>query len=106
LWEASRSLKAEPPAGLRDELHTWAFEQCLEVSRLYQEMYTQGGERADEIAAPLRVIAGLTNDGEIRSTLEVALARQGSRPKQHDDPLEILEEALGQPRYRRVSAKS
>ena len=94
LWEASRSLKAEPPAGLRDDLHTWAFEQCIEVSRAYQKKHTQGGERADEIAAPLRVIAGLTDDGEIRSTLEVALARQGSRPKQHDDPLEILEEAL------------
>ena len=94
LWEASRTLTAEPPAGLRDELHTWAFEQCLDVSRVYQEMHTHGSERADEIAAPLRVIAELTGETDIRSALELALARQGSRSKRHDDPLEILEEVL------------
>ena len=94
LWESSRVPMNGPPAGLRDELHTWAFEHCKEVSDVYHSMYRQGSDRSDEIAAPLRVIAEMTNDKVLQSRLEAGLARQIVTPKHNEDPVELLEEAL------------
>jgi len=93
-WENSRTRVSGPPKGLRDELHTWSFEACKDVDATYKEMYSQGSEREDEIAAPLRVIAALTGNKDFQSQLEAGLARQVTTIRQDDDPLDLLEEAL------------
>jgi hypothetical protein len=79
---------------LRDELHTWAFENVKVVEGTYRSLYPKTRDRADEIVAPLHVIAAIAGDAEMRSQLEVALTRQGRRPPNLDNPEELLHEAL------------
>lgn len=93
-WEKHRTKVSVPPAGLRDELHIWAFEHCKEVYKLYQERYNQGADRDEEIAAPLRIVAEMTGNTEIRSKLEVGLARQGTDRNHGDTVDDLLYEAL------------
>ncbi len=93
-WEKHRKRVNGPPANLRNELHVWAFDHCREVSKLYQDKYNQGSDRDEEIAAPLRIIAEMTGNAEIRSKLEVALARQGADRSHGETPDDLLYEAL------------
>ena len=79
---------------LRDELHTWAFENVKLVEGTYRSLYPKTRDRADEIVAPLHVMAEIADDTELRSWLEVALTRQGRRPPNLDNPEELLREAL------------
>lgn len=95
LWEKSRKKLTGPPVGLRQEFHVWAFECCREIYATYQRMYSQGSDRADEIAAPLRVIAEMTGDRELQSKLEAGLARQArAKNTSCDEPEDYLKEAL------------
>lgn len=86
---ASQKLKA-----LRDELHTWTFESAEKIETEYRILYPKNSDRSDEITAPLKVMASLTGDSELRSQLEVALTRQKQRATELDDPREVLHEAL------------
>jgi hypothetical protein len=79
---------------LRDELHTWTFENVALVEAEYRALYPKGTDRSDEITAPLRVMASLAGDAALRSRLEVALTRQRQKSLDPDDPREILHEAL------------
>jgi hypothetical protein len=80
--------------GLRDELHTWTFDNVGQVEAAYKELYPKGSDRSDEITAPLKVMALLADDLELRSKLEIALTRQKQRGIDLDDPKEVLHEAL------------
>jgi hypothetical protein len=69
---------------LRNELHTWAFENVNQAAATYRSLDPKGTDRADEIAAPLQVMASLAADPGLTSRLVVALARQkhrGSEPR-------------------------
>ncbi len=79
---------------LRDELHTWAFENARLVEAEYKSLFPKGSDRSDEITAPLKVIAVLADDAELRAQLEIALTRQKQRTADLDDPKEVLHEAL------------
>lgn len=79
---------------LRDELHTWTFENVALIEAEYRALYPKGTDRSDEITAPLRVMASLAGDVALRSQLEVALTRQKQKALDPDDPREILHEAL------------
>jgi hypothetical protein len=79
---------------LRDELHMWAFENVGLIESTYRALYPRTADRADEIVAPLYVMASLAGDQELRSRLEVALTRQRGRPLRLDEPEEVLREAL------------
>jgi hypothetical protein len=79
---------------LRDGLHTWTFENVALIETEYKALYPKGSDRSDEITAPLRVMASLAGDLELRSQLEVALTRQRQRGIDLDDPKEVLHEAL------------
>jgi hypothetical protein len=79
---------------LRDELHTWTFENIALMETEYKALYPKGSDRADEIIAPLRVMASLAGDLELRSQLEIALTRQKQKSLDLDDPKEVLHEAL------------
>jgi hypothetical protein len=79
---------------LRDELHTWSFENVKVIEDTYRALYPKTPDRADEIVAPLYVMAAITEDRELRSQLEIALTRQKQRTSNLDSPKEYLQEAL------------
>lgn len=79
---------------LRDELHTWAFESVGLIEGTYRALYPRTSDRADEIVAPLYVMASIAGDAELRSQLEVALTRQRGGTFRLDDPEWMLREAL------------
>lgn len=79
---------------LRNELHTWAFENVALVDTEYRRLYPKKTDRADEIHAPLKIMAALSGDVELSSKLEIALTRQKYRTRDLDDPREVLYEAL------------
>lgn len=79
---------------LRDELHTWTFENVLTIESEYKALFPKGTDRSDEITAPLKVMASLAGDAELRSQLEIALTRQNQKAMDLDDPKEVLHEAL------------
>jgi hypothetical protein len=79
---------------LRNELHTWTFENVSRIETEYRTLYPKNSDRSDEITAPLRVMASLADDAELRSQLEIALTRQKQKAMDLDDPREVLHEAL------------
>jgi hypothetical protein len=79
---------------LRDELHTWTFENVSAVAERYRSARPKGTDRDDEITAPLKVMASLADDRRLRARLEIALLRQRQKAVDLDDPVEILKEAL------------
>lgn len=81
-------------AGLRDELHTWAFENVAAVEEEYRAVSAKGTDRAEEIMAPLRVMASLSGDAHLKAQLERALARQQQATVDLNNPVEVMKEAL------------
>ncbi len=84
----------EELVSLRDDLHTWAFISAVEVARAYSQVFPNKTSRADEIAAPLKVIALLAEDDFLHQSLESALARQSKLDGQPDTPEKLAREAL------------
>jgi hypothetical protein len=81
-------------AALRDELHTWAFENVAAVDEEYRLVSAKGTDRAEEITAPLRVMASLSGDAELKAQLERALSRQQQATFDAGNPIEVMKEAL------------
>jgi hypothetical protein len=81
-------------ASLRDELHTWAFENVAAVEGEYRALRAKGTDRAEEITSPLRVIASFARDFGLKSQLEKALARQQQRQVDLSNPAEVMRESL------------
>lgn len=79
---------------IRNELHTWAFENAALIDSEYRRLYPKRTDRAEEIHAPLKIMAALAGDAELSGKLEVALTRQKYRGRDLDDPREVLYEAL------------
>jgi hypothetical protein len=79
---------------LRDELHSWTFDNVGRVEAAYKSLYPKTPDRSDEITAPLRVMASLAGDQELSSRREIALARQGRQAVRTDDPKELIQAGL------------
>jgi hypothetical protein len=79
---------------LRDELHTWAFENVSVIEARYRSLFPAISDRAEEIAAPLKVIAALAGDGQLSKHLDVALSRQAMEASEPEDPARVIMEAL------------
>lgn len=83
---AVRTAAMPPDAGLpddlldvaevRDELHTWAMCEAAGVAEAYRPFRSEARSRRDEIAAPLRAIAALSDDDAFAVRLEQALAAE------------------------------
>ena len=86
-----------PSAGrlqlLRDELHVWTYENVARIAAAYAEVCPTAAERAEEIAAPLRVFASLSSEPGHAGWLEAALARTTGAAAAPDDPAAVLTEA-------------
>ena len=81
-------------AGLRDELHTWAFENVAAVDEQYRLLSAKGADRADEIMAPLRVMASISGDSQLKTQLERALGRQQQATVDLSNPVEVMKKAF------------
>lgn len=78
---------------LQDEMHTWAFESVEMVDAIYRSQ-VPASERADQIAAPLRVLAELADDETIAAELTKALARSATiAANNENEPSDIIREA-------------
>jgi hypothetical protein len=79
---------------LRDELHSWTFDNVKRIETAYRTLYPRTPDRSDEITAPLKVMASLANDPQLSSELEIALTRQSQQALKLDSPQELLHEAV------------
>jgi len=79
---------------LRDELHTWTFENISQVVQVYSELIPGKSDRSEEITAPLKVISAIAGDSEIDSDFKTAIAMQRRKIIRPEDPMEVLWEAL------------
>jgi len=92
-----RERQGLPPAklrALRDELHTWAFENIALVVKKYAELTPNKSDRAEEITAPLKVISALGSDAGIEADFKTAIAMQRRKVIRPEDPVEVMWEAL------------
>jgi hypothetical protein len=80
--------------GLRDELHTWTFENVALIDDTYKRLFPQPTDRATEIAAPLRVLAEIASVESLTLDLAEALNANNRALADPDDPIEVMKEAL------------
>ncbi|MBP0447765.1 DUF3631 domain-containing protein [Roseomonas sp. SSH11] len=74
---------------LRQELHTWAFENVEQIAGTYEEMRSSL-DRSSEIVTPLRVIARLAGDTGFAGRLEDAIANFVGKPIDPENPSDVL----------------
>lgn len=79
---------------LRNDLHIWAFSNVGAVAQTYAMVFPNKTTRADEISAPLKVIAHLSGDEQLSKSLEKALEHQTRLDVQPETPEQVLREAL------------
>lgn len=78
---------------LQDDLHVWAFENVARVDAIYRSQ-VPASERAEQIAAPLRVLAELADDAAVVAELESALSRSATLATNNDsEPPDIIRQA-------------
>jgi hypothetical protein len=69
---------------LRNELHTWTFLGVAEIAGTYKKIMPHQQAREFEITAPLKVMAELARDDELKALLDSALKLQASKKGHHD----------------------
>lgn len=79
---------------LRNELHTWTFENVRLIDQTYQRIFPRVTDRLDEITAPLKVFAELSASDDLQNGLQRALAFQVAVTGENTDPVELLKEAV------------
>lgn len=79
---------------LRDELHTWTFENVALLDATYKRLFPKPTDRATEIAAPLRVFADIAQDDSLACSLTRALDNNRRSIADPDDPIETMKEAM------------
>jgi energy-coupling factor transporter ATP-binding protein EcfA2 len=79
---------------LRDELHTWTFENVALIDEAYKRLFPSPTDRASEIAAPLRVFAELSGEEKLTYGLANALETKSHSLADPDDPIEVMKEAM------------
>jgi hypothetical protein len=93
-FHARTKFPVEEQRVLRNNLHTWAFENVRQIEDTYLSMYKDKTNRDDEIAAPLRVLAEMSGDANIIASIERAFEAQSNRRKNKDDPEALMDSAL------------
>ena len=104
-WQESRVLSKV--RALRDELHTWTFENVALIDNTYKRLFPYVSDRGAEISAPLRVFAEIADDAELREGFETALKVKSSSDNEPKDEIDGMIEAvkrLAREGYEGVSA--
>jgi hypothetical protein len=83
---------AEERAVLRDQFHTWAFENVARIAHTYASIFPNPTTREEEIAAPLRVVAQLSGDPALQCALDEAL--RAVPQSASGSPRELMAEAV------------
>lgn len=79
---------------LRNELHCWAFDHVARVKTAYDRHYPCE-DRVEEIMAPLRALAELTEDPcRIHGILDEVAQRRAQEQKGEESPSELVQEAV------------
>jgi hypothetical protein len=82
-----------PPAidtdALRQELHTWAFEEVAAIAAAYSDMRATL-DRSEEIVTPLRVVARLSGDVAFAARLEDAISGLVGKSIDPENPGDVL----------------
>lgn len=92
---------------LRNELHTWTFDNVALIDMTYRRLFPYVSDRNAEISAPLRVFAEIAGDAEMIEGLETALKVKSGPPPEPLDDIEVMIEAvkrLAREGYQSVSA--
>lgn len=79
---------------LRNELHTYVFENHQVILKSYQKFQSQINDRFSEIIAPLLVFSEITNDTKLSKILTEALNAKKNILISTFDPLKLLESAV------------
>lgn len=79
---------------LRDELHTWTFENVGLIDETYRRLFSFVSNRDGEITAPLKVFAEIADNMEMTEGLSRALAFQNSASDVSTDPIGLRKEAV------------
>jgi hypothetical protein len=79
---------------LRDELHTWTFENVALIDATYKRLFPQPSDRSAEISAPLRVFAEIAGDEYLLKNLETALKVKNEAIQKPADPIETMIQAV------------
>lgn len=79
---------------LRDELHTWTFENVGLIDEIYRRLFSSILDRDAEITAPLKVFAKIAGDIELEKGLNRALTFQNCVSNTVDNPISLLKEAV------------
>jgi hypothetical protein len=93
-FQESQPVETRRLDALRDELHTWTFENVVIVDAEYRRLFPKNADRAEEISAPLKVFASLAANERLSHHLEVALGRQNRESLGPDDPIRIMHDAI------------
>lgn len=80
--------------GLRNELHTWTFQNVSLIAETYRRLFPQSGSRHEEITAPLKVFAELADDEELSDGLFQALNTKSEISRTAADPVDLLKQAV------------
>lgn len=75
---------------LRQELHAWGMSNALAANTAYRKRMASLGDRAKQIAAPLEVIAELSEHVGFASALKDALDRQTAKRTDDVTPMELV----------------
>ena len=82
---------------LRNELHTWAFENVGAFNAAYREIKENKSVRLNEISAPMRAIAQICDNPYLSAQLEKCIERQVRQQQVNDDdPEKYLDEAVAE----------
>lgn len=79
---------------LRDELHTWTFENVTLIDATYKRLFPKPSDRHTEIAAPLRVFAEIAGEEELSKGLETALSVKSEAVEKPADPIDLMMRAV------------
>ena len=94
---------------LRQELHAWGMSNALAANTAYRIRMSSLGDRAKQIAAPLEVIADLSEHPAFAGALADALKRQSAKRTDDITPMELArlaaEEVVARGARRYISAE-
>ncbi|WOF82185.1 hypothetical protein P5704_025700 (plasmid) [Pseudomonas sp. FeN3W] len=76
---------------LRNDLHIWAFDNVAVVDEVYQEATAGSSQRDEEIAAPLKALAKLSQIPAAQEMIDVALGEQKSKKSTFKSPDHALD---------------
>lgn len=79
---------------LRDELHTWTFENVSLIDMTYRRLFPYISDRNAEISSPLRVFAEIAEDEKLARGVDRALKVKTEQVKEPPDAVSVMIQAV------------